>query len=128
MTSVEVPYSVAAALPTLSVFDITNEVSRAVSRAEVKSGIAYIGATVPSSLIRVTEREAGFFCDLEELLARIVPLEIEQRERLIVMLMGGRTEQIPFSDGNLCLGQWQRILLFGFNGDSRADWTLTLLG
>ena len=128
MTSVEVPYSVAAALPTLSVFDITNEVSRAVSRAEVKSGIAYIGATVPSSLIRVTEREAGFFCDLEEMLARIVPLEIEQRERLIVMLMGARTEQIPFSDGNLCLGQWQRVLLFGFNGDSRADWNLTLLG
>ncbi len=128
MTSVEVPYSVAAALPTLSVFDITNEVSRAVSRAQVKSGIAYIGATVPSSLIRVTEREAGFFCDLEEMLARIVPLEIEQRERLIVMLMGARTEQIPFSDGNLCLGQWQRILLFGFNGDSRADWNLTLLG
>jgi thiamine phosphate synthase YjbQ (UPF0047 family) len=128
VTSVEVPYSVAAALPTLSVFDITNEVSRAVSRAEVKSGIAYIGATVPSSLIRVTEREAGFFCDLEEMLARIVPLEIEQRERLIVMLMGARTEQIPFSDGNLCLGQWQRVLLFGFNGDSRADWNLTLLG
>jgi thiamine phosphate synthase YjbQ (UPF0047 family) len=128
VTSVQVPYSVAAALPTLSVFDITNEVSRAVSRAQVKSGIAYIGATVPSSLIRVTEREAGFFCDLEEMLARIVPLEIEQRERLIVMLMGARTEQIPFSDGNLCLGQWQRILLFGFNGDSRADWNLTLLG
>jgi len=51
MTTVEVPYSVAAALPTLSVFDITNEVSRAVSRAELKSGLAYIGATVPSSLI-----------------------------------------------------------------------------
>ena len=128
MTTVEVPYSVAAALPTLSVFDITNEVSRAVSRAELKSGIAYVGATVPSSLIRVTEREAGFFCDFEELLARLVPLEIEQRERLIVMLLGSRVEQIPFSEGNLCLGQWQRILLFGFNGDSRADWDLTLLG
>jgi thiamine phosphate synthase YjbQ (UPF0047 family) len=128
LTTVEVPYSVAAALPTLSVFDITNDVSRAVSRGEVKSGLAFIGATVPSSLIRVTEREAGFFCDLEELLARLVPLEIEQRERLIVMLLGSRTESIPFSDGNLCLGQWQRILLFGFNGDSRADWHLTLLG
>ena len=128
MTTVEVPYSVAAALPTLSVFDITNEVSRAVSRAELKSGLAYIGATVPSSLIRVTEREACFFCDFEELLARIVPLEIEQRERLIVMLMGSRTEQIPFAEARLCLGQWQRILLFGFNGDSRADWHLTLLG
>ena len=28
MTSVEIPHAVAAALPTLSVFDITNEVSR----------------------------------------------------------------------------------------------------
>ena len=28
MTSVGIPHSVAAALPTLSVFDITNEVSR----------------------------------------------------------------------------------------------------
>jgi thiamine phosphate synthase YjbQ (UPF0047 family) len=128
LTTVEVPYSVAAALPTLSVFDITNEVSRAVSRAELKSGIAYVGATVPSSLIRVTEREAGFFCDFEELLARLVPLELEQRERLIVMLLGSRVEQIPFSEGNLRLGQWQRILLFGFNGDSRADWDLTLIG
>ena len=128
MTTVEVPYSVAAALPTLSVFDITNEVSRAVSRAEVRSGIAFIGAKAPLSLIRVTEREAGFFCDLEELLARIVPLEIEQRERLIMMLLGARTEQVPFADGGLCLGQWQRVLLFGFNGDSRADWNLTLLG
>ena len=33
MTSVEIPHSVAAALPTLSVFDITNEVSRDVASA-----------------------------------------------------------------------------------------------
>ena len=128
MTTVELPYSVAAALPSLSVFDITNEISRELSRSSVRDGIAYIRATEPSSLIRVNERESGFFCDLEDLLARIVPLEIEQRERLIVMLMGSRAEQIPFADGSLCLGQWQRILLFGFNGDSRADWNLTLLG
>ena len=43
-------------------------------------------------------------------------------------LLGARTEQIPFVDGRLGLGQWQRILLFGFNGDPRADYTLTLVG
>lgn len=128
MTSVEIPYSVAAALPTLSVFDITNEVSREVSRCGVPSGMAYIAARAPGALVRVTERESGFFCDLEELLARLVPLGIAQRERLIVLLMGPRTEGVPFVEGRLSLGQWQRVLLFGFTGDSRADWTVSAIG
>ena len=38
MTSVGIPHSVAAALPTLSVFDITNEISRDVSNGAVDRG------------------------------------------------------------------------------------------
>ena len=128
MTSVEVPYSIAAALPTLSVFDITNEVSREVARCGRPSGIAYVSATARSAMIRVTERESGFFCDFEDLLARLVPLQTGQRERLLMMLLGPRTEGIPFADARLCLGQWQRVLLFGFNGDSRADWSVHVIG
>ena len=128
MTTVEVPYSVAAALPSLSVFDITNEISRELSRSSVRDGIAYVRATEPLSLIRVNERESGFFCDLEDLLARIVPFEASQRERLILMLLGPRTEQVPVVDGSLALGQWQRVLLFGFNGEPRAGWSVTLVG
>ena len=41
---------------------------------------------------------------------------------------GPRTEQIPVTTGRLCLGQWQRVLLFCFNGNARAEYTLTLLG
>ena len=78
--------------------------------------------------MRVTEREAGFFHDFEAMLSRLVPQDITERERLIVALLGSRTEQIPFVDSRLCLGQWQRVLLFGFNGDASADYTLTLLG
>ncbi len=128
MTSVEIPHSVAAALPTLSVFDITNEVSREVAGSGVPSGVVYITPNAPLALARVTERESGFFCDLEDLLARLVPVETADRERLIVMLLGPRTEQVPFVDGTLCLGTWQRVLLFGFNGGPRADFSLTILG
>ena len=128
MTSVHVPYSIAAALPTLSVFDITNEVSQEVSRCGVESGIAYISATARSALIRVTERESGFFCDFEELLARLVPMDVSRRERLILMLLGPQTEGVPFQNGRMTLGQWQRVLLFGFGGDSRAEWSVTILG
>jgi thiamine phosphate synthase YjbQ (UPF0047 family) len=128
VTSIEVPYSIAAALPTLSVMDITNEVSKSVARSGRGDGIAYIHAPHGLSLVRVQERETGFFEDLEGLLERIVPSESPVRERLVAALLGPRTEQVPFADGCLCLGQWQRVLLFSLDSEHRDDWSLTLLG
>ena len=128
MTSIEVPYAIAAALPTLSVMDITNEVSQAVAGSGRGDGIAYISATRDLSLVRVQERETGFFEDLECLLERVVPSEARSRERLVHALLGTRTEQIPFCDGRLGLGQWQRIMLFSLDSENRTEWSLTLVG
>jgi thiamine phosphate synthase YjbQ (UPF0047 family) len=128
VTSVEIPTSVAAALPTLSVFDITNDVSHELGAAGIASGLVFVSPEAPLSMVRVTERESGFFLDLENMLIRLLPPDLDDRERLLLMLLGPRTEQIPFLEGALCLGQWQRVLLFGFNGDARADYTLTILG
>ena len=128
MTSVEVPYSIACALPSLTVLDITNDVAREVSRSPVTRGIAYVSAVEPASLVRVNERESGFFADVEELLARIVPMNAGARERMLLMLLGPRTEQIPVDDGRLCLGRYQRVLLFGFDGVTSAHFSLTLVG
>jgi thiamine phosphate synthase YjbQ (UPF0047 family) len=126
-TSIEVPYSIAAALPSLAVLDITNDVAHELSRADVRDGIAYISAG-PRCLVRVNEREAGFFCDVEEMLARLIPFETADRTRLLSFLLGARTEQVPFSGGQLCLGQWQRVLLFDLQGACKGEWTLTLVG
>jgi thiamine phosphate synthase YjbQ (UPF0047 family) len=126
VTSVEVPYSIAAALPSLAVLDITNEIAHEIARADAVSGIAYVSSS--DSLVRVNEREGGFFHDLEALLARLVPEDTDARERLIALLLGPRTEQIPFFERRLCLGRWQRIMLFSFDESCSTDWTLTLLG
>src|SRR6266511_3622297 len=99
MTSVEIPYSIAAALPSLVVLDITNDVRHEVERS-----------------------------DLERMLERLVPSQTEERERLLTFLLGPRGEQVPFAAGELCLGDWQRILLFGFDGEHSLEWSLTLLG
>jgi len=128
MTSVEVPYSIASALPSLTVLDITNEVRRELSSSGRDSGIAYVSPLDEVALVRVQERESGFFSDLEELLTRLVPAEEPEREQLLCMLLGPRSEQIPFTAGELCLGRWQRILLLGFDQPSRPRWDLTLLG
>jgi thiamine phosphate synthase YjbQ (UPF0047 family) len=126
MTSVEIPVSIAAALPNLTVLDITNDVRREVATMG-GSGIAYVSPNGDPSVIRVQERETGFFSDLECMLERFVPLEAGERERLLSMLLGPRTEQIPFSDGSLCLGQWQRILLVGFESRCSDEWMLTVV-
>ncbi|HKG44991.1 MAG TPA: YjbQ family protein [Gaiellaceae bacterium] len=128
MTSVEVPYSVASALPSLTVLDITNEVRRELVGSGRDAGIAYVSPLDDPALVRVQERESGFFADLEELLSRLVAQDERERERLLCMLLGPRNEQIPFAAGQLCLGQWQRILLLGFERPSEPRWHLTLLG
>jgi len=128
MTSVEIPYSIASALPSLTVLDITNEVRHELQAAGCENGIAYISPLDEVGLVRVQERESGFFSDFEELLSRLVPHEQAERERLLCLLLGPRTEQIPFAGGDLCLGTWQRILLFGFDRPSEPRWELTLLG
>ena len=128
MTSIEIPVSIAAALPSLAVMDITNDVSREVEVAEVSHGIAYLHADSPLSLVRVQERETGFFEDLEALLARALARRHDPLEQLLAFLLGPRSEQVPFAEGALCLGQWQRILLFSLDAQHRPEWTLTLLG
>src|SRR2546430_9350826 len=81
MTSVEIPVSIAAALPNLTVLDITNDVRREVASTG-GSGIAFVSPNGDPSLIRVQERETGFFSDLEGLLERLVPLQAQERARV----------------------------------------------
>lgn len=128
MTSVEVPRSVARALPELSVLDITDDVVEAVAAAPLTSGIAYVSAASERSLVRVNERESGIFRDVGQLLERLVPFSTRQRVRMLSMLLGPRTEQVPFVEGRLCLGQWQRVLLVSLDESGAGDWTLTVVG
>jgi thiamine phosphate synthase YjbQ (UPF0047 family) len=127
MTSIEIPLSVAAALPNLTVLDITNDVQREVA-AGGGSGIAFVSPNGDTSLIRVQERETGFFSDLESMLERLVPLDSTERERLVSLLLGPRTEQIPFSEGRLQLGQYQRIFLVAFDDRCADEWMVTVVG
>jgi thiamine phosphate synthase YjbQ (UPF0047 family) len=127
VTSVEIPLSIAAALPNLTVLDITNDVQREVASTG-GSGIAFVSPNGDPSLIRVQERETGFFSDLEGLLERLVPLDSEERERLVSLLLGPRTEQIPFTEGRLHLGQYQRIFLVAFEDRCTDEWMVTVVG
>src|SRR2546423_15053040 len=98
MTSVEIPYSIACALPSLTVIDITNDVSHELARNGHSDGIAYISPADETGIVRVNERETGFFEDLEDLLERLVPLGRADREALARFLIGPPTDAIPIRD------------------------------
>jgi thiamine phosphate synthase YjbQ (UPF0047 family) len=128
MTSIEIPYSIAAALPTLSVLDITNDVRRSVAGSGYESGVALVSPREERALVRLNERESGIFEDFETLLERLVPYQQAEREALLTVLLGPRGEQIPFFARRLQLGEWQRILLVSFDGSREPGWQLTLIG
>ena len=129
MTSVQIPHSVAAALPTLSVFDITNEVSRDVAAgpARPRDRLRHRRHRRPRSSGSASASR-GSSATSRRCSSGSCPGRAGDRERMLLALLGPRTEQIPFDGGRLCLGQWQRVLLFCIDGDTRAEYTLTLLG
>jgi thiamine phosphate synthase YjbQ (UPF0047 family) len=47
---------------------------------------------------------------------------------MVSLLLGPRTEQIPFTDGHLHLGQYQRIFLVAFEGQCADEWMVTIVG
>src|SRR5438105_4613244 len=104
--------------------DITNDVSRELRESRCEDGIAYITSAPGPSLVRINERETGFFEDFECLVERLAPYELGQRERIVQALLGPRTEQVPFRKGTLCLGTFQRVLHFSFGDHRGREWTL----
>ena len=47
---------------------------------------------------------------------------------VISLLLGPRTEQIPFTEGRLHLGTYQGIFLVAFEGQCADEWMVTVVG
>ena len=112
------------------VHDITNEVSDAIRRSGLASGIAAVA--VPGSTAGVTtiEFESGAVADLREAIARLVPeggtYAHDARwgdgngfSHVRAALMGPSLS-LPFRDGALVTGTWQQIVLVDFDNRPRT--------
>jgi thiamine phosphate synthase YjbQ (UPF0047 family) len=119
---------IAGQLPSLVVFDITPEVTRAITAAEASNGIAFVSAPAGRWVTRIDELETGALFDFESLLTQLVAPNTAERDRVLCLLLGGRSEAVPFQERRLCLGPRQRILLIGLGKPSRCDWLLTVIG
>jgi secondary thiamine-phosphate synthase enzyme len=134
----------------LTVTDITDDVREAVRASGVAHGVCCVYSPHTTCSVRVNEFERGFLEDFAVLLRRLVPAEHyyahddwdrrteniceEDQEfgnghsHCMSMLLGPAGESIPVRDGELCLGQWQRILFLELDRERDRRWLVQVVG
>ena len=134
----------------LTVNDITEDVQGAVRESGVVDGIACIYSPHTTCCVRVNEMETGFLEDFCDLLRRLVPgdsyyahddwdrrteniceedMEVGNgHSHCMSMILGSASESIPVADGELCLGQWQRVLFIELDRERDRRWLVKVVG
>jgi len=134
----------------LTVTDITEEVQEAVRQSGVQDGICSVYSPHTTCSVRVNEWERGFLEDFAVLLKRLVPMEHyyahddwdrrtenvceEDMEignghaHCMSMLLGPAGEAIPVREGELALGQWQRVLFLELDRERDRRWLVQVVG
>jgi secondary thiamine-phosphate synthase enzyme len=115
--------------------DITDEVAELVRAAGVREGVANVFSRHTTAAVCIQEAEPLLLEDLRDFLERSAPAEAHYRHndfrvRTVHMhddespnghahclqMMLGSSESIPVADGELLLGQWQRVFLVELDG------------
>ena len=134
----------------LSVTDITDHVQEAVRESGVRDGVCCVYSPHTTCSVRVNEYERGFLEDFSVLLRRLVPTEhyyahddwdrrtenVSEEDmeasnghsHCMSMLMGPAGESIPVREGELCLGQWQRVLFLELDRERDRRWLVQVVG
>jgi secondary thiamine-phosphate synthase enzyme len=115
--------------------DITDEVASAVRASGVRDGIVTIVSRHTTAAVRIQEAEPLLLEDLLDFLRRLAPAtaryqhndfrirthhmhddESPNGHSHCLQFLLGTSESIPVLDGELALGQWQRIFLVELDG------------
>ena len=134
----------------LTVTDITDTVQDAVHESGVEEGIACVYSPHTTCCVRVNEFESGFLEDFTTMLRKLVPSDTyyahddwdrrtenvcpEDMEtgnghsHCMSMLLGSAGESIPVRDGELALGQWQRVLFLELDRERDRRWLVQVVG
>jgi len=105
--------------------DVTRAVARAVSESGIGSGIVTVSVVGSTAGMTTIEFESGALHDLNAVFEQLAPRDGEYRHHLrwgddngsshVRAAMVGPSVTIPFTNGELLLGQWQQIALLEFD-------------
>lgn len=112
--------------PAPKLMDITDKVERVVKASKIQQGQVLVFSRHTTAAIVLQEKEPGLQQDLQKLICQLAPQEAVYAHSLSVdhqidqrpnghshcqCLLLGSSEIIPIYDGQMALGQYQRIFL-----------------
>ncbi len=110
------------------VIDITEGVNRELAAARLHAGTVTIFVTGSTAGVTVIEYEKGLLQDFRKMWERTVPADINYQHNQaddnghshIRASLLGPSLVVPFNNGRLTLGRWQRIVLVDFDSHPRS--------
>jgi len=111
------------------IIDITDKVSEAIKKSEIREGICLISCPGSTCGITTIEYEPELIKDFKEFLEKIVPSNKEHRHDKTWGDKNGFSHirsalikpflAVPIESGKLVLGTWQQIILIDFDNRPR---------
>jgi len=112
------------------VLDITGEVESQLRSSGLENGIVTLFTPGSTSALTTIEYESGAVHDLQQLLDRLVPSDIDYRHNLrwgdgnghahVRHALLGPSLTIPVVENRLTLGTWQQIVFVDFDNRART--------
>ncbi|MDI3341467.1 MAG: secondary thiamine-phosphate synthase enzyme YjbQ [Sphaerobacter sp.] len=110
--------------------DLTPQVQEAVTASGYRAGIATVFVAHTTAAVAISEVEPGLRVDLPAMFERLVPADLPYRHNALnyddnahshlrTSLLGPSLT-VPFDEGRLLLGTWQRIVLLEFDTHPRS--------
>ena len=99
-------------------WDLTDLVREVVARANVRHGQVTVYTPHTTTSIVINESETGFLNDFRKFIGRTVPTDVYyehddhsvRTENVRQLLVGQPSVTVPVVDGEVLLGQWQRVM------------------
>ena len=126
----------------LELVDLTVQVMEFVRRFNIREGLVSLWSMHTTCTLFINEFQSALLSDIRHFLEQMVARDAEwmhndpnhsdcdrmNADSHLRALLLGHSLTLQVSGGEVVLGQWQRVLLFCLDGDTRAEYTLTLLG
>lgn len=117
--------------------NITDKVSQAVSKSNIKEGFALVSAMHITAGVIVNDDEPGFHKDLWRWLEQLAPQRADYEHHRtgedngdahLKNILVHHQVIVPITDGKLDLGPWQEIFYIEFDGCRRKRLIIKIIG
>lgn len=117
------------------VVDVTERVERLVRESAATRGVAHLHVLHTTAAVTTADLDPGTDLDYLDAFEAMVPKlkyrhphNPEHTPDHILSALVGTAASVPFEDGRLVLGTWQRLILMEFDGPRERQMVVTVTG